>query len=171
MIMFATIENIINDHLKIVLIISCAVFLNFQVYSQKYEGTIIRVIDGDTYVFLTKTGSFTVRMLGIDAPERDQPFSKESSEFLSEYLNKEAITKVNGTDKDDRNVGTLFVNGRDINLLSIRGGYAWHYKRYSADRDYAAAEEYAQRNKLRIWSLPNPIPPWTWRQRRAGYSE
>ena len=54
------------------------VFMNFQGYSQKYNGTIIRVIDGDTYVFLTKTGSFTVRMLGIDAPERDQPFSRES---------------------------------------------------------------------------------------------
>jgi endonuclease YncB( thermonuclease family) len=110
-------------------------------------------------------------MLGIDAPERDQPFSRESSEFLSEYLNKKAITIVNGTDKEDRMVGTLFVSGRDINLLSLKGGYSWHYKRYSADKDYAAAEEYAQRNKLKIWSLPNPIPPWSWRQRRTSYKE
>lgn len=140
-------------------------------YGQKYEGTIIRVIDGDTFVFLTATGSFTVRMLGIDAPERDQPFSRESSEFLSKYLNKDAVTKVNGTDKDDRSVGTLYINGRDINLLMIRNGFAWHYKRYSSDKDYAEAEEYAQKNKLHIWSLPNPIPPWTWRQRRTSYAD
>jgi endonuclease YncB( thermonuclease family) len=164
-------ENIIYTRIRILFIICCALLLNPDVYSQKYEGTIIRIIDGDTYVFLTATGSFTVRMLGIDAPERDQPFSRESSEFLSRYLNKEAVIKVNGTDKDDRSVGTLYVNGRDINLLSVRGGFAWHYKRYSDDKDYAAAEEYAQRNKLKIWSLPNPIPPWTWRQRRAIYTE
>jgi micrococcal nuclease len=171
MIMTAPFINIINKWLKILLLLYCSLLFNSRAYSQKFEGTIIRIIDGDTYVFLTATGSFTVRMLGIDAPERDQPFSRESSEFLSKYLNKQAITKVNGTDKDDRSVGTLFVNGRDINLLSIKGGYSWHYKRYSADRDYAEAEEYAQNNRLNIWSLPNPIPPWTWRLRRAAYVE
>jgi micrococcal nuclease len=169
--MSRTTENIVIKWLKIHFILLFFVISGIQGFSQKYEGTIIRVIDGDTYVFLTTTGSFTVRMLGIDAPERDQPFSREASEFLSEYLNKKAITIVNGTDKEDRSVGTLLVNGKDINLLSIKGGYSWHYKRYSADRDYAAAEEYAQRNKLKIWSLPNPIPPWSWRQRRTSYRE
>jgi micrococcal nuclease len=169
--MSCTTENISVSCLKILFSFCFVVIFSFNGYSQKFEGTIIRVIDGDTYVFLTSTGSFTVRMLGIDAPERDQPFSRESSEFLSEYLNKKAVTIVNGTDKEDRSVGTLFVNGKDINLLSIKGGYSWHYKRYSADKDYAAAEEYAQRNKLKIWSLPNPIPPWSWRQRRTSYNE
>jgi micrococcal nuclease len=169
--MFASIDNKINIPLRILIIICCTVLLNVKGFSQKYEGTIIRVIDGDTYIFLTKTGSFTVRMLGIDAPERDQPFSRESAEFLSKYLNNDAVTKVNGTDKDDNAVGTLYINGRDINLLSIRGGFSWHYKRYSSDKDYAAAEEYAQENKLKIWSLPNPIPPWTWRHRRTSYLE
>ena len=171
MILFASVGHNLKKQVRILCLIFCIIFLHYHGYSQKFEGTIIRIIDGDTFVFLTKTGSLTVRMLGIDAPERDQPFSRESSEFLSGYLNKEAVTKVNGTDKDDRAVGTLFVNGRDINLLSIRGGFSWHYKRYSSDKDYASAEEYAQRNKLRIWSLPNPIPPWTWRQRRASYTE
>jgi endonuclease YncB( thermonuclease family) len=140
-------------------------------FSQKVEGTIVRVIDGDTFIFLTKTGSITVRMLGIDAPEKDQPFSRESAEFLSKYLGKEAVTRINGTDREDRSVGTLFVNGKDINLLSLKGGFSWHYKRYSTDKDYAEAEESAQRNNLNIWSLPNPIPPWTWRQRHNGYVE
>ena len=160
-----------QNPLRIICILICIIFLSLKGYSQVYKGTIIRVIDGDTYVFLTSNGSFIVRMYGIDAPERDQPYSKESSEFLSKYLNNEATTKVNGTDKDDRSVGTLLVNGRDINLLSIKGGFSWHFKRYSSDKDYADAEEYAKRNKLRIWSLPNPIPPWTWRQRRDRFTE
>jgi micrococcal nuclease len=171
MILFVSADHKDQSQLKIILVIFYLIFVGIPGYSQEYDGTIIRVIDGDTYVFLTAKGSFTVRMYGIDAPERDQPFSRESFEFLSRYLNKDAVTKVNGTDKEDRSVGTLLVSGRDINLLSIKGGYSWHYKRYSSDKDYAEAEESARKNKLRIWSLPNPIPPWTWRQRKTRFSE
>lgn len=100
----------------------------------------------------------------MDAPEQDQPFSKESAEFLSKYINKDAIIKINGTDRYRRRLGTLFIDGQDINLLSIKGGYSWHFKRYSSDIQYAQAEEYARKNKLGLWSLPSPIPPWEWRQ-------
>jgi micrococcal nuclease len=140
-------------------------------FSQKIEGKIIRILNGDTFIFLAGADLYTVRMLGIDAPERDQPFSREATQFLSKYLNKDAIAELNGTDRDDRSVGILYVNGKDINLLSIRGGYSWHNKRYSADKKYAEAEKYAQKNKLNIWSMPKPIPPWVWRQRHSGFTD
>jgi endonuclease YncB( thermonuclease family) len=134
-------------------------------YSQTNNGRIIRVIDGDTYVFQTQEGSFIVRMFGTDTPERDQPFAKESADFLKQYLNKDAILKVNGTDRYTRRLGKLYIEGQDINLLSIKGGYSWHFKRYSSDQDYASAEEYAGTNKLGLWSLPNPVLPWNWRKK------
>ena len=133
-------------------------------YSQSYDGTVIRVIDGDTYVFQTLGGSFIVRMQGTDAPERDQPFAKESAKFLQQYLNKEAVTEVSGIDRYARRLGTLFVGGHDINLLTIRTGNAWHFKRYSSDQQYAEAGEYARKNRSGLWKLENPIPPWNWRQ-------
>jgi micrococcal nuclease len=133
--------------------------------SQSFNGTIIRVIDGDTYVFQTLEGSFTVRMYGTDAPERDQPFAKESADFLKQYLNKYAILKPNGTDRYRRRLGTLYIDGEDINLLTIKNGCAWHFKRYSSDKQYASAEEYARKNKIGLWSSPNPIPPWNWRKK------
>ena len=76
------------------ILILCFLTLTFLGYSQTYIGTIIRVIDGDTYVFQTKDGSFVVIIQGRDAPERDQPFCKESTEFLSKYLNRDVIAKV-----------------------------------------------------------------------------
>jgi len=115
-------------------------------------------------VFQTQDGSFIVRMFGTDAPERDQPFSKESAEFISKYLHQDAITKVNGTDRYGRRLGILFVEGQDINLLSIRSGYSWHFKEYSKDKAYADAEEYARKIRLGLWKLPNTIPPWKWRK-------
>jgi len=105
--------------------------------TQSFNGSIVRVIDGDTCIFQTEEGSFTVRMYGTDAPERDQPFSKESADFLKQYLNKDAVTKINGTDRYKRRLGTLYVDGQDINLLTIKNGCAWHFKRYSSNLEYS----------------------------------
>jgi micrococcal nuclease len=151
--------------LKRLLIFTWFLILNSVGCSQSYNGSIIRVIDGDTYVFQTEEGSFIVRMQGTDAPENNQPFSKESADFLKEYLNKDAVTKINGTDRYKRRLGTLYVNGQDINLLTIKNACAWHFKRYSSDQQYAEAEEYARKNKIGLWRLPNPVPPWNWRKK------
>jgi endonuclease YncB( thermonuclease family) len=115
----------------------------------------IRVIDGDTFVFQTDEGSLKVRMFGTNAPERDQPFSKESADFLTQYLDKEATIKASGVDRYSRTLGVLYVDGKDINLLSIKNGYAWHFKRYNNEISYAQAEEYAKNNRY-------PVPPWKW---------
>jgi micrococcal nuclease len=141
------------------------IILNAIVSAQSYNGTIIRVIDGDTFVFQTTEGSLTVRMLGTDAPERDLPFSKESSDFLKQYLNKDAIFKASGDDRYSRTLGVLYIDGKDINLLSIKSGFSWHFKRYSSDIQYDQAEESARKNKLGLWALPNPIHPWDWRKK------
>jgi len=45
-------------------------------FPQTYSGSVIRVIEGDTFVFQTKEGSLTVRMFGTDAPERSTKDTK-----------------------------------------------------------------------------------------------
>jgi micrococcal nuclease len=139
-------------------------------YSQSYKGMIIRVVDGDTYFFQTANGTLKVRSFGIDAPEGNQPFGKESRDFISKYMHRDAILVTHGHDQYKRTLGTLFIDGLDINLLSVKGGYAWHYKRYFDNKEYAAAQEYAKKNKLGLWGLSNPIPPWNWRhvERQQG---
>jgi len=150
--------------LKTISLISFFISLTIFGYSQSYNGTVIRVIDGDTFVFQTEEGSLTIRMYSTDAPERDQPYAKESADFLRQYLNKEATLKANGVDSYTRTLGILYINNQDINLLSIKNGCAWHFKRYSSDKQYANAEEYARKNKIGLWSLLNTIPPWDWRK-------
>ncbi len=142
----------------------------WQAYPQTYKVSIIQVIDGDTYIFKTAEGSFRVRSFGIDAPEGNQPFGKESAEFLSKYLQIEAILKVKSTDRYHRKLGTLYINGEEINLLEVSEGYAWHYKRYLSDPKYAAAQEYAKNHRLGLWTSLNPVPPWNWRkvERKEG---
>jgi micrococcal nuclease len=148
------------------------ILLTFYVigYSQSYKGKIVQVVDGDTYFFQTGHERLKVRMFGIDAPEGNQPFGKESIEFISKYFDREATLVVHSRDQYKRSLGTLFVDGQDINLLMVKGGFAWHFKRYLDDKKYAAAQENAKRNKSGLWALSNPVQPWNWRreERKRG---
>jgi endonuclease YncB( thermonuclease family) len=59
----------------------------------------------------------------------------------------------------------LYVNKQDINLLSVRQGFAWQYKQYSSDKKYLVAEKLARKRKRGLWAVPDPLPPWEWRKK------
>ncbi|MCC6448526.1 MAG: thermonuclease family protein, partial [Chitinophagaceae bacterium] len=46
----------------------------------------------------------------------------------------------------------------------VRNGLAWHFKKYSTSKVYAALEMQARKQKIGVWSMPNPIAPWEWRR-------
>lgn len=144
-------------------IILLYLFLVFQ--DNWYSGKILSVTDGDTFVMQTKEGNIRVRFEGIDAPENKQPFSQESKAFLEKYLLKECLLQKTGVDRFGRTLGVLWVNGVNINLLMVKEGYAWHFKKYSKDKSLVEAEADARKNKKGLWKEPAPIAPWDWRKK------
>lgn len=144
-----------------------AIITVFTIYIKPYEGKILRIIDGDTFVLQMEEGNLKIRMDGIDAPESDQEFGMDAKEFLNQFLYKNVRVFPNGVDKYGRTIGTLYVGSVNINLLEVREGYAWHYKKYSGDQELAIAEELAQREKKGLWGFANVLPPWEWRKRKA----
>jgi len=140
-------------------------FLCINLSAQTYKGTVILVKDGDTFVFQTEAGSLTVRMQGIDAPEKDQAGGQESKAFLMQYKDQAAELKTFGVDRYGRTLGTLFVNNESVNYLSVLNGHAWHYKKYSDDVKLAEAEQLARKGKKGLWKDNNPTPPWEWRHK------
>ena len=57
----------------------------------KFNGQVIRVIDGDTFDALVDLGFHVIttqrfRMLGIDAPEKGQPGANEATAYLSSQI-------------------------------------------------------------------------------------
>ena len=99
--------------------------------------------------------NYDVRLAGIDAPEKAQPFGQRSKEHLSDSVFGKQVEVVgNKTDKYGRTVGKIMVNGFDANLEQVRSGFAWHYKEYAReqsaeDRTTYAAAEVAARAKRR----------------------
>jgi micrococcal nuclease len=140
------------------------IFLPVICFSQEYIGTILRVIDGDTFVFQTNEGSLRVRMFGIDAPEKGQTFGPESKRFMEGYLNKTGVLSKKSIDKYGRTLGMLFIDKVNINLECVKKGYAWHYAYYYKNAEFAQAEKEARIKKLGLWQYEHPIPPWEYRK-------
>src|SRR5690606_10782504 len=132
------------------------------------EGWVERVSDGDT-VRLSVAGreAITVRLYGIDAPERDQPHGDTAARALARKIDGARVTAVRvDTDQYGRLVATLFKDGENINLQMVSEGHAWWYQSFArGEQALAAAERSARADGRGLWADRNPTEPWVWRQR------
>ena len=137
------------------------------------HGRVVGVSDGDTVKVLDAAQRlYTVRLMGIDAPEKTQPFGQRSKQSLSELIFQKQVTVAWAKkDKYGRTVGKILTEaGDDICLEQINRGMAWHYKQYAQEqslqdrRAYARAEEDSRTQKMGLWQDPSSTPPWVWRQ-------
>jgi endonuclease YncB( thermonuclease family) len=135
------------------------------------SGRVVGVSDGDTITVLVDgRDNVKVRLTGIDAPEKSQPFGAVSKRNLSDQVFGKSVTvEWDKKDKYGRVLGRVLVNGNDVCLEQIKVGLAWHYKQYAREQTenlgsaYAEAEQQARVQKIGLWSMPNPTPPWEFR--------
>lgn len=141
------------------------------------------VEDGDTFVFEAADPvpgappRVRVRLHAIDAPELLQAGGPAARTALVE-LTRGVSVRVDCYKRDahGRAICRAWVaapNGRDldIQLSLLREGRAWHYRAYASEqtaderRSYQAAEGDARAAGLGLWQRPEPMPPWSCRER------
>jgi len=115
-----------------------------------------------------------IRLSGIDAPEKKQPFGNRSKESLSDLaFDKTADGETSKRDRYGRQIGKVLVNGRDVNLVQVERGMAWFYRQYQREQSpndrrlYEAAEEAARAGKRGLWRDADPVPPWEFRRNKS----
>ena len=135
-------------------------------------GRVTRIVDGDTIVLEAEGSKYRVRLAGIDAPERNQPWGEAATrELRREVAGQQVEVQWYKRDRWKRLIGVIRLDGEDMNLHLVERGLAWHYKRYADEQSpghrdaYSAAEKAAQGARRGLWSDPKPIPPWEWRKR------
>jgi endonuclease YncB( thermonuclease family) len=134
---------------------------------------VVGVHDGDTVTGLDESKTqYKIRLDAIDAPELGQPFGQASKKALSEKVfGKDVVVIPKTKDKYGRTVGHILIDGRDVNLLMLEEGMAWHYKHYDHNARLARAEEEAHEAKKGLWSDGDPVPPWEWRKEHQDRKE
>jgi len=106
------------------------------------------VIDGDTFV----ASGHTIRIWGIDSPEKDHPAYRVAGWFLESLTkDKKLGCKFIYKDKYKRDVMQCMADGVDIGSTMVRFGMAKDYKKYSGGY-YLPEEEEAKAFKRGLWN-------------------
>jgi endonuclease YncB( thermonuclease family) len=144
-----------------------------------FDADVINIVDGDTIDVLDTRGEkLRIRLLGIDAPEKAQPFGKESMLYLKKIINGNSVRIISKPDMNKpytlgfykRVLGKIILNKKDINLEMIKEGMAWHFKKYKKSQpiedrqSYNIEEHKARKKNIGLWSNDNPLAPWKCRR-------
>jgi len=134
---------------------------------QTITGRVVSIADGDSITVLIDGAQVKIRLVGIDAPERKQPFGTRSREHLANLVHEKDVTvETAGTDRYGRTLGTVYVGGKNVNAAMVESGMAWHYVQYSRDKRLMILEHDAREFRRGLWTDLDPVPPWEWRRQK-----
>ena len=145
-------------------------------------GRVVGVADGDTVTVLdADRQQHRIRLQGIDAPEKAQPFGERSRQTLSRMVSgKDVRVEWDRRDRFGRIVGKVWVQPAscpdcpltlDAGHAQITLGMAWWFRRFANEQSpedraaYEFSEQEARAKRVGLWSDPEPMPPWEWRKR------
>lgn len=145
------------------------------------SGRVIAVSDGDTVTIVDSSQlQHKVRLAGIDAPEKGQPYGERAKQHLSDLVyGKNVVIVWDKRDRYGRIVGRVLAPECDratcrytidAGLAQLRAGYAWHYKQYEKEQPvdervrYSATEQEARSRREGLWREPAAVPPWQFRR-------
>lgn len=138
-----------------VLVVVCSAFLYLKTGPEErgIEATVSRVIDGDT---IELANGDVVRLIGIDAPEKSQPYNEDVLAELRKLEGKSVRMEKDTTNMDryGRYLRYVYLGDHFVNLELVQSGLAYAYsvnpdKRH--EESFKEAERSAMENELGIW--------------------
>lgn len=136
-------------------------------------GQVTRVSDGDTLWVRPgpsapgerRAKPLKIRIDGIDAPERCQPWGRESTEALrTRLMGRTVEVDLRGRDDYRRWLGRVEHDGDDVAAWLVREGHAWSYHYRHGAGAYAALERQARERGAGLFAQPDPMPPGVFRR-------
>ena len=128
------------------------------------SGYVEKVFDGDTILVESGGRNYKVRLLGVDTPEVDGPYTRQepfgpqaSAMTKSLALGKRVKLVYGGKDIMDKHgrllAYVILPDGRDLNMILIREGLAeaFHSTKYTNKKLYHKLEKEAREAGKGLW--------------------
>jgi micrococcal nuclease len=121
---------------------------------------VVHVVDGDTLDVRCTAGEERLRLLRIDTPERNEWGHRESTRALRELVSRREVhltfekpgIPVRG--HHGRLLAYLFVEGRNVNVEMVRGGWSPFWTKFGEGRfaaEFIEAEREARAAGRGLW--------------------
>jgi endonuclease YncB( thermonuclease family) len=129
-------------------------------------GRVLAVEDGDRVVIRAGHMPLTIRLIGVDAPEKGQRYWKEAR-ALSERLalgQEVTVRQYDITPTLELRGHVFLPDGRCLNEELLEAGLAWWVDSEVPDATFGFMEHEARLSGRGLWQAPDPVAPWKWRQ-------
>ncbi|MBU6452275.1 MAG: thermonuclease family protein [Cyanobacteria bacterium REEB67] len=139
--------------------------------ADSFKARVVSVVDGDTINVVGLGGGpgaprEKVILYGIDCPEPTQDFGAQAKQFTDQAcFRKEVTVDVKSKDSHGRLVATIVLaDGSNLNEALLANGLAWWSDKF-APNEFLLKQmhESARTAHKGLWSAPNPVPPWVFR--------
>lgn len=135
-----------------------------------YFANVVHVADGDTFTVVTENSHqrVTIRLYGIDCPEREQPYGHEATAITKRILGQTVQVEPVTVDKYDRTVAIVSQEaGTTLEELLLEQGAAWFQPRFCkmpVCKTWERMENEARQSHRGLWAAKKATPPWGWRK-------
>jgi endonuclease YncB( thermonuclease family) len=142
-------------------------------------GRVVSVSSGDSLSILTPAyEQVQIRLVGLDAPEPSQPWSKKSRDLLlCLTIGKNVRVVPYGKDAWGRVLGDVYFGSLSINKAVVERGGAWAYASDEEDPpivpEFSQDEVRARQLLAGLWAMSadQTVAPRDYRRRRAEFGE
>ena len=145
---------------------------------------VTRILDGDTIEVTVRDDysglfkNYRIRLNGIDAPEKSQPYGQRSRQYLADMIGgEEVMANSRGEDRYGRILGDVMIKQckpacviSSVNETMVRAGMAWayRYKGKAASDEMLSLEKQARASSAGLWADAQPVEPWRYRSIHKG---
>ncbi len=149
-----------------------SILLSFASYAiADFSGQVVGVTDGDSLKVMHDGRAESVRLIGIDCPEKGQAFGQRAKKATSDLAFGHTVT-VRPIEKGryGRTVAKVVLpNGNILNHELVKDGWCWWYREYAPqDTDLEASEQWARMKNKGLWIDKEPVPPWEYRKAKRS---
>lgn len=133
------------------------------------SGRAVSITDGDTFIMLGEGNTqVKIRLYGIDCPEKKQDFGTVARQFTADKVfGKQVTIEEKNKDRYGRTVAIVHLpDGNILNEELLKAGLAWHYTVYDDNAEWSLLEAVARQNRIGLWQMDDPTPPWEFRKKK-----
>ena len=124
--------------------------------AEKEFGLVVRVVDGDTIHVNISGKDETIRLLGINTPEKKKLHYNEAKDFLINLIGNKSVELLidkEDVDRYDRKLRYVFYDNVFVNVEIVQAGFATTFMLDELKyRDkFVNAEKFARTNGVGLW--------------------